>query len=1468
MRLRDDERAQSVQIGAVLLFAVLVIAFSSYQAFVVPNQNRAIEFNHNEQIRNQMQDLRNELVSIHGEPSTSSVSLILGTQYPGRLVAVNPGPPSGTIRTAGTGPTAVNLTLANAEATGETGDFWNGTERSYNTGALVYQPNYNVYGGAPQTVYEQSVLYNQFRASNLTASGQTLIDDERISLVTVNGSLSQTRTGSTSLDLQPVSTSTTTVSVSNASATENVTLAVATQLPKSRWTTLLDAQLDENGGHVVDHGVDTISGSPFDRLWIELEPGVDYRLRMTKVGVGTDVTDEQRAYLTDVVGNGTLLDVDDTTTVTLEVRDAYNNPIADAQVNASTGTGALSPQQARTDEDGAVTFTYDSTGVTGGQWVDLDFSVVTDPGTPFDASTPQNVTMQVRVQSPPPASGGGGGGVYTTQWNRPPYSSERVASEQLPAGTGPSVPFRMQATDGGPPVANAEVDYAVNDSTVATFTNETGRTDASGYNQTAIRWQGDGYLRAYTTTDATGDRVNVTVDRVLAESFEDPSETLVANGWYYNDSDNPGAGAAGIKNIGSAPDGSRIAYINGSSGASAGDRAVELNYSLNTSDYDGLSITYVAREPSSVDDPDVPGSGGYDPGENLYVQYRAADGSWVTVDNVSSRADSGLPVSSVRRATIENVANASHDDFALRFRQGATTATDEWQVDDVTLVGLAVEDRVADLNQDPIADFRDSPTNPTTADTVSFDAARADDPDGSISSYDWEFGDGSTANGRTATNDYGSAGSYDVTLTVTDDGGETNTTTRTVSVSGATGGFQDVGAVNLLPSTMGQNQSFTFTPDADIPGDTDVTITLDDPQQVSPRQVDYQGSAGTTIGSVPNKNKNADTATVTWRAPSGGVSAGQQVRVWVNSIKTGSDAQQTDPYDVTFTRADSGATATAAFSVGQNTGGSELTNLAADDLDANTNSQTQTIQFEPTTPVPAGEEISISLVDPQSSGDVNYQGSIGNSNVNINVADASYTDQNSDNASIRLRADSSGIAANTLVEIDVSGVNTGTMDAAPYEVGFSRGDAGTASTTFGESFLVPTLSTRVDDLSDDAQDRPRLIGSYDVSNTNSSFTRVETSFIHPSDSSASQTYQNTTTRAGAQYTNNYGTETTYDITFDVVYTVNGVERVVTSETISDTPDGSDPAGNTDLGDGGSAQFTSSTIQDRSSNSAGPRYRFDYAVGSGSFRDVVAGVVSINDNNGATEVQTGLSQTDDRVITPGGGGLNTPYRPVIVVRDANGAVVDQRELIDTADGTTAGNSQTAVQVGVSNFEADNPQDEFTVQAQGQDQDGDTDMDRLEYVVFDSSGAVVATATRTGSGQQIQPGQITISGTVQGGETYTVIVTGYDTDGNYDWESLSDTSDTYNIVSVSPTPAGSGNNIDVTFEIDTTDSNAQVEVISLEPDGSERDSTGLTQVNSGQSQTETVKGAGQADRVRVILYDGNGVEAARQTVQYNG
>ncbi|MFG6490622.1 PKD domain-containing protein, partial [Roseateles sp. BYS78W] len=59
------------------------------------------------------------------------------------------------------------------------------------------------------------------------------------------------------------------------------------------------------------------------------------------------------------------------------------------------------------------------------------------------------------------------------------------------------------------------------------------------------------------------------------------------------------------------------------------------------------------------------------------------------------------------------------------------------------------------------------------------------DAQGAIASYAWTFGDGTSASGVSATKTYSAAGSYTVTLTVTDAGGLTNSTTQTVVITAA-----------------------------------------------------------------------------------------------------------------------------------------------------------------------------------------------------------------------------------------------------------------------------------------------------------------------------------------------------------------------------------------------------------------------------------------------------------------------------------------------------------------------------------------------------------------------------------------------------------------------------------------------------------------------------------------------------------
>ena len=119
------------------------------------------------------------------------------------------------------------------------------------------------------------------------------------------------------------------------------------------------------------------------------------------------------------------------------------------------------------------------------------------------------------------------------------------------------------------------------------------------------------------------------------------------------------------------------------------------------------------------------------------------------------------------------------------------------------------------------------------------------------------------------------------------------------------------------------------------------------------------------------------------------------------------------------------------------------------------------------------------------------------------------------------------------------------------------------------------------------------------------------------------------------------------------------------------------------------------------------------------------------------------------------------------------------------------------------------------------------------------------------------------TVAEGETYTLTLTVYDADENFDDRSASDTTDTYSINSVSAS-SGGGNDISVTADISTSDPGAEIKVQSLRG-GTVRDSTRVAVTNS-QPQTEVISGANQADQVRVILYDSAGVEVGRQTIPY--
>ena len=88
--------------------------------------------------------------------------------------------------------------------------------------------------------------------------------------------------------------------------------------------------------------------------------------------------------------------------------------------------------------------------------------------------------------------------------------------------------------------------------------------------------------------------------------------------------------------------------------------------------------------------------------------------------------------------------------------------------------------------QAPQAAASGTPTSGTVPLTVVFSSAGSSDPDGSIASYSWDFGNGTTSTATNPSCVYNTVGTFYAVLTVTDNAGQTNTATVVITVAPAT----------------------------------------------------------------------------------------------------------------------------------------------------------------------------------------------------------------------------------------------------------------------------------------------------------------------------------------------------------------------------------------------------------------------------------------------------------------------------------------------------------------------------------------------------------------------------------------------------------------------------------------------------------------------------------------------------------
>ena len=194
------------------------------------------------------------------------------------------------------------------------------------------------------------------------------------------------------------------------------------------------------------------------------------------------------------------------------------------------------------------------------------------------------------------------------------------------------------------------------------------------------------------------------------------------------------------------------------------------NYDGNKSTFGDTSVSAGGPNPDTV---------------AAFAAVRSSDGA-LTVMVIDKYLSGSTPVT-------VNLANFSGGGAAQAWQLAASNAIT--RLADVSLAGSSFSASLpaksvtlfvvppGTANAPPVASAAATPTSGVAPLAVSFDGSASHDPDGSIASWAWAFGDGATGSGAKTSHSYSAVGSYTATLTVTDNRGATGSATVAISAT-------------------------------------------------------------------------------------------------------------------------------------------------------------------------------------------------------------------------------------------------------------------------------------------------------------------------------------------------------------------------------------------------------------------------------------------------------------------------------------------------------------------------------------------------------------------------------------------------------------------------------------------------------------------------------------------------------------
>lgn len=204
------------------------------------------------------------------------------------------------------------------------------------------------------------------------------------------------------------------------------------------------------------------------------------------------------------------------------------------------------------------------------------------------------------------------------------------------------------------------------------------------------------------------------------------------------------------------------------------------NYSFNVPDGDYTVTPSLAGYEFTPPYRDVPVSGADVPGQDFTAQLVEYTVTTTTVGNgtVNKTPDQAT----YHYDDIVQLEAVPDPDWA--FSQWSGDLTGSTNPDTITMTGnMTITATFTEVGgQPPVADAGPD-VNAKKLEYITFDGTGSYDPDGTITDYGWDFGDGKTGTGSTVVHKYTKTGTYTVTLTVTDNSGAQGQDTATATIT-------------------------------------------------------------------------------------------------------------------------------------------------------------------------------------------------------------------------------------------------------------------------------------------------------------------------------------------------------------------------------------------------------------------------------------------------------------------------------------------------------------------------------------------------------------------------------------------------------------------------------------------------------------------------------------------------------------